>query len=163
MIDRKVLGIMAGLMLAVVTGAGAQTQSAEPATATAAAAAAAERYRLIEVAGNALPAEVEKEWNCRESVTRGALTLGADSLWTFRAAIREDCGDRAEVDNEEESGRYSTSGASIRFHHDDEDDDRDWELGHDIDLDDLETGTLAADGTLTVRLEDGKTTLVFRK
>jgi len=154
---RTVRGVGATLALVVVIGAGVQAQSAGPAGAS-----ATERYRLVEVAGSALPAEVEKEWNCREYVTRGSLTLGADSLWHLRAAIREDCGGRAEVDNEEESGRYSRTDTTIRFYHDD-DDDRDWELGRDIDLDDLKTGTLAADGTLTVRLEDGKTTLVFRK
>jgi len=154
-----VRGVGTALVLAAAVGTGAQAQS----TGTAIAAApAAERYRLVEVAGSALPAEVEKEWNCREHVTRGTLTLGADSSWSLRTTVREVCGDRAEVDTEDESGWYGMEGGTIRFHDDDED-DRDWELRRDIDLDDLETGTLAVDGTLTVRLEDGKTTLVFRK
>ena len=38
----------------------------------------------------------------------------------------------------------------------------DWDLGREIDLDDLRTGTLAADGSLTVELADGKNRLVFR-
>jgi hypothetical protein len=123
---------------------------------------ASERYRLVEVAGSALPVEVEKEWSCRESVTRGTLTLGADSLWTLRYTKREVCGDRAEVENEDESGYYTMEGGTIRFR-DDDDDDRDWELRRDVDLDDLESGTVAADGSLTVQLRDGKTTLLFRR
>jgi hypothetical protein len=118
-----------------------------------------QRYRLIEVAGMALPAEVEKSWNCREYVTRGDLTLGSDSLWSLRVTLREVCGERAEVETETEQGRYSVAGDTVRFF--DDDDDRD--TGDDVDLDDLKSGTLAADGTLTVRLEDDRSTLVFRK
>ena len=120
-----------------------------------------QRYRLIEVAGTALPAEVEKSWNCREYVTRGDLTLGSDSLWSLRVTLREVCGERAEVETETEHGRYSVAGDTVRFFDDDGDDDRD--TGDDVDLDDLKGGTLAADGTLTVRLEDDRSTLVFRK
>jgi hypothetical protein len=120
-----------------------------------------QRYRLIEVAGTALPAEVEKSWNCREYVTRGDLTLGSDSLWSLRVTLREVCGERAEVETETEHGRYSVAGDTVRFFDDDDDDDRD--TGDDVDLDDLKSGTLAADGSLTVRLEDDRSTLVFRK
>ena len=119
-------------------------------------------YPLIEVAGSALPAEVEKEGNCRESVTRGDLTLGSDSLWSFRVTLREACGERAEVETETEHGRYSVAGDTVHFFDDDDDDD-DRDIGDDVDLDDLKSGTLAADGTLTVRLEDDRSTLVFRK
>jgi len=41
--------------------------------------------------------------------------------------------------------------------------DRNWDLGGDLDLDDLESGTLAPDGTVTVRLDDGETELLFRQ
>lgn len=125
---------------------------------------AEQRYRLVEVGGSPLPVEVEKGLTCREHVTRGTLTLGADSLWSLQYTQREVCGDRAEVETEHEGGRYSMVADTIRFHDDDDDDDdRDWSLGRDVDVDDLETGTLAADGTLTVRLRDGKTTIVFRR
>ena len=161
MTDRTaVRGIVAALVLTLVVGTVAQGQTTGVAVA---AAPAAERYRLVEVAGRALPVELDKEWNCREYVTRGALTLGADSLWSLRATIREVCGDRAEVETEAEGGRYGVQGGTIRFYDDDEDDDWDWELARDIDVDEFETGTLAADGTLTVRLDDGKTTLLFRR
>jgi hypothetical protein len=120
-----------------------------------------QRYRLVEVAGSSLPAEVEKEWNCREYVTGGDLTLGSDSVWTFRMTLREVCGERAEVETETEHGRYSLAGDTLRFIGDDDDDDRD--IGDDRDLDDLKSGVLAADGTLQVRLEDDQTALIFRK
>jgi hypothetical protein len=119
-------------------------------------------YRLAEVGGKPLPAEVKKELNCREFVTGGELTLGADSLWSLRVALREECGKRSEVETETENGRYSMTGDSLRFFDDDDDDD-DRDDGDDLDLDDLKSGTLSKDGTLTVRLEDDETTLVFRK
>ena len=122
-----------------------------------------ERYRLVTIAGAPLPAVVEKERSCREEVTQGSLALGSDSLWTLHLAVREVCGDRSEQESETEGGRYSREGGTIRFHDDDGDDDRDWGLGHDVDVDDLKTGTVSSEGALTVQLEDGKTTLVFRK
>ena len=120
-------------------------------------------YRLLEVAGSALPAEVEKEGNCRESVTRGDLTLGSDSLWSFRVTLREACGERVEVETETEHGRYSVAGETVQFFDDDDDDDDDRDIGDDMDLDDLKSGIFAPDGTLSVRLDDDQTTLVFRK
>ena len=51
---------------------------------------------------------------------------------------------------------------TIRFHDDDDDDDRD-DDEDDLDVDDLETATLGPDGTLTARLEDGRTAAVFRR
>ncbi len=119
-------------------------------------------YRLAEIAGSALPVEVEREWSCRESVTEGTLTLGADSLWSFQFNKHEVCGARTEEEIEREGGRYTTEGNTIRFHDDDDDDD-DRDDADDPDLDDLETATLGSDGRLTARLEDGKTTLVFRR
>ena len=65
------------------------------------------------------------------------------------------------METETEHGRYSVTGDTVRFFDDDDDDDRD--TGDDVDLDDLKSGTLAADGSLTVRLEDDRSTLVFRK
>jgi hypothetical protein len=145
--------VASGIALAAALGA---------TTARAAEAQAGQRYRLVEVAGHALPVEVEKEWRCREYVTRATLTLGADSLWTLRYTKREVCGERAEVETELEGGRYSLEGGTIRFHEDDDGDDRDWNLGRDLDVDDLDTATRNADGALAARLRDGVTTLVFR-
>jgi hypothetical protein len=59
-----------------------------------------QRYRLVEVAGSALPVEVEQEWRCRESVTRATLTLRPDSLWALEYTKRKVCGDRTEDETE---------------------------------------------------------------
>ena len=149
MTDKMLVGGL-GLAMALAVSAPGSADAQVPGT-----------YRLTEVAGSVLPAEVEQEWNCRESVTEGTLTLGADSLWSFRFNEHEVCGARTEEEIEQEGGRYSTEGDTIRFH-DDDDDDRD-DNADDPDLDDLGTATLGSDGRLTARLEDGKTTLVFRR
>lgn len=122
-----------------------------------------ERYRLVTIAGKPLPAVVEQERSCREEVTQGTLMLGADSLWSLHLATREICGDRTEQESDTDGGRYDRDGSKIRFHDDDGDDDRDGSRGGDIDLDDLKTGAVSTGGVLTVQLEDGKTSLVFRK
>ena len=122
----------------------------------------AQRYRLVEVAGSALPAQVEKEWRCKEYVTAGALTLATDSTWTLETTTREVCGQRTEEDSDVEGGRYSAAGDSLRFYDDDGEQDRDSRRESDIDLEDLHSGTRAPDGRLIVRLEDGETTAVFR-
>lgn len=128
---------------------------------TSAEAQAEERYRLVEVAGSKLPVEVEKEWRCREYLTEAALTLGADSLWRMQYTKREVCGDREEIETETEDGRYTVVADTIRFL--DDDDDEDDRVDDDLDVDDLATATRGANGTLTGRLRDGKTTLVFRR
>lgn len=122
-----------------------------------------ERYRLLTIAGKPLPAVVEKERSCREEVTRGTVALGADSLWSLHVTTREVCGERSEEEFDTDGGRYSREGSSLRFHDDDGDDDRDWRLGEEMDVDDLKTGTVSSDGSLTVQMGDGKTSLVFRK
>lgn len=158
---RAVRGVGAALVLAALIGTTAHAQS----TATAVAAApGAERYRLVEVAGTALPAEVEKEWGCREYVTRGALTLGADSSWSLRTTRREVCGDRVEVEHDDDDGIYKREGETLHFLDDDgrANTDSEWRIGTDIDLDELRTGIIGKGGTLTVQLADDETTLVFR-
>ena len=138
------------LGLLISTAAGAEAQSEE-------------RYRLVEVAGSALPVEVEKEWRCRELVTEAELTLRSDSRWALQYTKREVCGRREEVEAEHEDGRFTIVADTIRFHDDDGEDDGDWSLSRDMDVDELATATRTADGTLTGRLGDGKTTLVFRR
>ena len=139
-----------GLVLLIAATAPARAQDAE-------------RYRLVELGGSALPVQVEQEWRCREYVTEALLTLGADSLWSLQYTKRERCGDREELETEHEDGRYTVAADTIRFHDDDGDDDRDWDLGRDLDLDELATATRGAGGTLTGRLRDGKTTVLFRR
>jgi hypothetical protein len=162
MIEGMTLGSIGTVLLfAAVVATGAEAQA--PAAPDLPASAAGQRYRLVEVAGAALPVEVEKDWSCRESVTRATLTLVADSTWVLRSTLREACGERAEVETEVEHGRYAREGTSLRFYDEDGEDDRDWDLRREVDLDDLQSGTVGADGSLTVRLDDGKTTLVFRQ
>ena len=63
------------------------------------------------------------------------------------------------------SPRYILAeGSTFRFLDDDgRENTDDWGLEREIDLDDLRTGTLAQDGTLSIRLAGDKHTLVFRR
>jgi hypothetical protein len=121
-------------------------------------------YQLAQVGGKALPVEVEKGFRCREEVTGGKLTLAQDGRWLLETSQREHCGDRATDELDTDDGRYTTEGQTLRFFDDDgKENTKDWSIGKDIDLDDLHSGTLGADGALTVLLADEKTTLVFRR
>jgi hypothetical protein len=121
-------------------------------------------YKLVQVGGKPLPVEVEKEWRCREDVTAGTLTLRDDGRWLLETTAREVCGDRTTTEQDDDDGRYTVEGQTLRFLDDDgEENTKDWNIGKDVDLDDLRTGTLGTDGTLTVQLADEKTTLVFRR
>ena len=152
MTDRTLAGALAlALALTAVPASPAEAQGEE-------------RYRLVEVAGSALPVEVEREWSCREYVTDATLTLRADSRWRMQYTKCEVCGNREEIETEDEDGRYSVVADTIRFHDEHGDDDeRDWNIARDIDVDELATATRALDGALMGRLRDGKTTLVFRR
>jgi len=122
------------------------------------------KYTLAQVGGKPLPVLVDDEWRCKENVTAGTLTLNREGRWLLETVTSEVCGDRIEEDRDSDDGTYRTEGGTIRFLDDDGDDnDRDWDIGNDLDLDELRTGTIAGDGTLTVRLADDKTTLVFRR
>jgi hypothetical protein len=135
------------------------------ADATPAPAADATRYVLVEVAGKALPALVEKEWRCREDVVAGALTLSDDGRWLLETTTREACSDRSKEDRDRDDGTYSTDGTALTFQDGDGHKDAKWgwRVGTDIDLDELESGTIAGDGTLRVQLADQRTALVFRR
>jgi hypothetical protein len=133
------------------------------ADATPAPAAATTRYVLVEVAGKALPALVEKELRCREDVVAGVLTL-SDGRWQLETTTREACGDRSKEDRDRDDGTYSSDGAVLTFRDDDGHQNAEREtVGTDIDLDELERGTIAGDGTLRVQLADARTTLLFRQ
>ncbi len=150
------------LALAAALAGGAATQ-VEAQTSEAAATAPAEtQYKLVQVSGKPLPALVEKEWRCQEDVLSGTLTLRDDGRWLLETVIRETCGDRTEEDRDSDDGRYRAEGNTIRFFDDDgeENTDRD---DDDIDLDEFKTGIRADDGSLTVQLADGRTTLLFRR
>ncbi|HEX6587415.1 MAG TPA: hypothetical protein VF039_00220 [Longimicrobiales bacterium] len=128
--------------------------------AQAAAAQQAETWQLAEVNGAALPAVVETDDDgCRDEVVSGTLTLSTGGMWKLTTNEREVCGNRVEEETEEEDGRYTVQGETIRF--DDDDDDADDDDGSDDDVDDFVSATRSGT-TLTVRLE-GDRTLVFRR
>jgi hypothetical protein len=92
----------------------------------------------VDVDGKGLPVEIEKEWRCREVVTAGMLILREDGRWRLDTSVRETCGDRTTVDQEDEDGRYRTEGTTIHFLDDGNRNDSDWSLERDIDLEDLD-------------------------
>ena len=152
--NRTATLILAGLAYGVLGTA---------APAAAQAASQDETFRLIQVAGKALPAVIEEEDGCREEVVSGTLTLKADGIWILVAQEREVCGDRVEEEEEREEGKYSIEGSSIRFVDDDSDGDAEEDdTDDDLDLDDMTTGTRTAEG-LTVRLKGSDAVLVFRR
>ncbi len=150
------LGSACALVAGVQTSA-AQTNPAAPAPTG----VEAGSYRLVEIAGQALPALVEKEWRCEEHVTEAQLTLGTDSTWTLRSTTRESCGQRRTEDTDTEAGHYTVVGQTVRFTADPDDDQDDGD--DDIDIDDLGTGMLGSDGSMFATLADGRTKLVFRR
>ncbi len=165
------VAVAATLSLTITSAATAQAApttadtTRSPGAAQAATAAKAEnRYTLVEVGGKGLPVEIEKEWRCRDDVTAGALILRGDGRWRLETSIRETCGGRTEMDQEDEDGTYRTEGTTIHFLDDHGNrNDADWSLKREIDLDELDQGTMAEGGMLTVRLADEKTVLRFRR
>ena len=121
-------------------------------------------YRLIQIAGRALPTIVEEEDGCREELVGATLTL-ANPSWTLLTSEREVCGEVVETEEEHETGSYTLSAQTIQFR--DDDDDNDDDAGEDdedeLDVDELHLGTVSTDGSLTVQLRDGQTLLVFRR
>jgi hypothetical protein len=166
------IAIAAAVSLTVTAAAAAQASPTTPDTsgpsrlaAQAPAGAPAEtRYLLLDVGGKALPVEIEKGWRCREDVTAGTLLLREDGHWRLETSVRETCGDRPEMEHEDDDGTYRAEGPTLHFLDDDGNRNHaDWNLGGEIDLDELDQGTMAAGGTLTVRLADEKTVLRFRR
>jgi hypothetical protein len=140
------------------------TGAAGPATPAPTEAAAERRYTLMDVGGKALPVEIEKEWRCRDEVTAGTLVLRENSRWRLETSIRETCGSRTKMDQEDEDGIYRTEGTTIHFLDDDGDrNDADWSLEAEMDLDELDHGSIADGDLLSVQLADEKTVLRFRR
>jgi hypothetical protein len=158
------LAVAATLSATITRAAAAQVAAATLDTTRAEAGAPAERrYTLVEVDGKGLPVETEREWRCRDEVTAGTLVLRDDGRWRLETSVRETCADRTEMDQDDEEGMYRTEGTTIQFLDEDGDrNDADWNLVREIDLDELDQGSLAEGGTLTVRLADEKTVLRFR-
>jgi hypothetical protein len=97
-------------------------------------------------------------------VVAGTLRLREDGRWRLETTVRETCGSRSKMEQEDEDGIYRTEASTLRFLDDDgHRNGADRSLDDEIDLDDLDHGTLAEGGVLTVRLADGKTVLRFRR
>jgi hypothetical protein len=168
--NHSLAAAVAAMLSVNLTAAAAQASpgvpdsTGRPGAQIVAAAPAETRYVLVDVGGKALPVQTKKEWRCREDVTSGTLLLREDGHWRLETAVRETCGDRTETELEDEDGRYRAEGDTLHFLDDDGDRNRaDWSLRGDIDLDELDQGTVADGGTLTVRLADDKTVLRFRR
>lgn len=123
-------------------------------------AAQAGSYRLTSVAGNALPTPLGMENGCKEMVTAGTLTL-SDGKWTLRYDERHECPSGARMSAESETGKYSMDGSTITFMDDDGERNTGGSPDDDIDLDELDHGTLSGN-TLTVKLKEGQT-VVFQR
>jgi hypothetical protein len=164
------LAALAAVLGLTVTSAAAQRPGAvqdsgatTPPEATATAAATS-RCTVREVGGKALRVRVEEELRCHEDVPAGTLLLREDGRWRLETTVRETCGSRVRMDQDDEDGIYHVEGAKLRFLDDDGHRNRaDWSLRGKIDLDDLDQGTLTDGGVLTVRLADGETVLHFRR
>jgi hypothetical protein len=155
MANRVIAGLTCALM---VGGAGSMPLLAQDTLS-----ARTGAYRLVTVAGKALPATVEQGIGCREDVTACALTLRPDGTWLLETSTREVCGGRTETESDTDTGRYAIEGQTIRFLDDDGTPQTEDDNDSDDDLDDLTTGRFAAGGSLTAKLDDGRTTLVFSR
>lgn len=127
-----------------------------------------ETWRLADIDGSPMPAVVDIEDDCAETIAAATLTLDANGEWTLIWTEQETCGGEIEDEDEDERerGRYTVDGQTVRFLDEDgeagEEDDSDDEDEVDVDIEELSVGTRSA-ATLTVRLRDGQTNLVFRR
>jgi hypothetical protein len=122
-------------------------------------------YTLLEVGGKSLPTLIEEEWRCHKEVITGTLVLSGGGRWLLQTMTREVCGDQTSVKRSTEDGIYRTEAGTMHLFDEAgrERTKRGWSFGTDIDLDELKTGTFGSEGTLTVRLSDEQTELVFRQ
>ena len=87
-----------------------------------------------------------------EDLTAATLLLREDGRWRLETSVRETCGNRTEMEHEDEDGRYRAEGTTLHFLDDDGNRNHaDWGLGGEIDPDELDQGTMADGGTLTRR------------
>jgi hypothetical protein len=155
----RYITIAALLSLATGMPAVAATQVRKPG------AVGTESYRLVEVAGKALPVVLKAEDGCREELTAAALVLEPTGRWTLNATERDVCaGGLVREEEHLEEGSYMVEGQRLKFVEKDDDGDADdaEDPPGDIDIDELNVGERGADG-ITVHLRDGRTVLVFRK
>lgn len=118
-------------------------------------------YRLTSVNGQALPVQLGTDDGCKELVTAATLTLTADGKWTLRHDERKECPSGARTETESESGKYTLTGTSVTFMDDDGKRNTGGTPDDDIDLDELDQGTVSGT-SLSVKLKEGQT-LVFQR
>ncbi|HEY7479248.1 MAG TPA: hypothetical protein VH680_01930 [Gemmatimonadales bacterium] len=123
-------------------------------------------YTLLEVGGKSLPTLIEQEWRCHKDIIAGTLVLSGGGRWLLQTVTREVCGDQTMVNRSTDDGIYRTEAGTMHLFDAagrERTAKRGWSFGTDIDLEELKTGTFGSEGTLTVRLSDGHTELVFRQ
>jgi hypothetical protein len=146
-----VIAVVAGLVL-VPADMSAQVTGAQPAPAG--------EYKLAMVDTVNLPALISEANNCRDEVTDATLTFGTDNTWRVTANVRRTCGTEVTTETATEEGKFTVSGDTIDFDPGDaEQQDTD---PNKVKWTELATGTIK-DNEITVKLEEDRKTLVFRK
>src|SRR5688572_16563581 len=100
-------------------------------------------YRLTSVGGQALPAALGTDDGCRELVTSATLRLSADGKWSLRQEERHECPSGVRTKTESEDGKYTLAGTTVTFMDDDGERNTGGTPDDDIDLDDLDQGTVS--------------------
>ena len=149
---RTVIVVVAGVGLLAVAPSG-QALSSGPEIQGA--------YRLTSVGGQALPVLLGTDDGCRELVTAATLNLGADGKWSLHQEERHECPSGVRMEKDSERGRYLVTGTTVTFMDDDGDRNTGGTPDDDIDLEELDQGTVSGT-TLNVRLKEGQA-LVFQR
>ncbi len=116
-------------------------------------------WELAEIDGNALPAVIDQDGDCREEIVSATLTVAPDSSWRLESVERDICGNDTKEEKEQDSGRYRPDGNNVEFLDSAGKSQKD-ESGDDVD--DLSSGTVDGD-TLTVQLGKLDKRMTFRR
>ena len=116
-------------------------------------------WELAQIDGNALPAVLDQDGDCREEVVSATLTIAPDSTWRLESNERDVCPNKTEDDPQTETGRWRVDGNNIEMLDKAGKSQRD-ESGDD--LDDVSTGTIDGD-TLTLKLGKTDKVVTFRR
>jgi hypothetical protein len=137
------------------------------APAEAQAAAGDRTFQLATVTGSQLPVVLEEEDGCREELLSATLALSSTGRWTLTTSERETCGNDVELDEDTDVGMFRITGQTVQFLDIDGDIPETLQASAasaptDIEVEELSVGTLSGN-TLTARLTDGHTVLVFQQ
>jgi hypothetical protein len=152
----RVALIAAFIGVVIPLSASAQATGAQPAGGTLAGV-----YKLAQVDNADLPFAVGEVNGCKREVTAANLTLTADSKWRIEATVRQTCGETVETKTEAEEGRFTAQGEAIDLDPDNEKAEEDKDPTS-IKFVELADATLK-DNVLTVRLEEDKNILTFKR